>query len=93
MAKPNVHGLSADEKRYAWTIISFMATIGGNLTIMGSAANIIVAEKANRSDPTINFNFFRHYRVCCWVTVLCCIVGGLIITAVITLDNLIGSNW
>ncbi len=37
LAKPNVHDLNEDEKRFAWALISFISTIGGNLTIAGSA--------------------------------------------------------
>lgn len=37
LAKPNVHELNEDEKRFAWALISFISTIGGNLTIAGSA--------------------------------------------------------
>lgn len=37
LAKPNVEDLDDNTKRLAWAIISFVATIGGNLTITGSA--------------------------------------------------------
>jgi hypothetical protein len=37
LAKPNVEGLDDNTKRLAWAIISFVATVGGNLTITGSA--------------------------------------------------------
>jgi Na+/H+ antiporter NhaD/arsenite permease-like protein len=37
LAKPNVQELSPEAKRIAWAIISFVSTIGGNLTITGSA--------------------------------------------------------
>lgn len=37
MAKSNVQGLDDQAKRFAWCMISFIATIGGNLTITGSA--------------------------------------------------------
>lgn len=48
MAVPEVSALDEDSKKYAWAVLSFVATVGGNLTITGSAANIIVAEKAQR---------------------------------------------
>ena len=90
---PNVSPLDASTKRLAWAIISFVATVGGNLTITGSAANIIVAEKANRLDATIGVNFFKHYRVCFWVTLLGCVLGACFISVVATIDNHYGSNW
>jgi Na+/H+ antiporter NhaD/arsenite permease-like protein len=37
LAKPNVHDLEDNSKRLAWAVISFVATVGGNLTITGSA--------------------------------------------------------
>eukprot|EP00981_Chlorochromonas_danica_P001678 scaffold369_cov177-Ochromonas_danica.AAC.11 len=62
LAKPNVQSLDDSDRRFAWSVIAFISTIGGNLTITGSAANIIVAEKANRMDATIALDFFKHYR-------------------------------
>ena len=104
LARPNVEILGDSEKRFAWAIISFVATVGGNLTITGSAgsicgrfvlyfelksslfpffaANIIVAEKARRLDPTSDLSFFQHYRICFWITLLCCGLGSLIIFAI-----------
>ncbi len=112
LAKPNIEYLDDDSKRFAWALISFIATIGGNLTITGSAgmkiiyfifmdvntelllsANIIVAEKANRLDPTICMDFFRHYRVCFWVTLFSCFIGGSLVSIVVSVDNASGSNW
>ena len=57
------------------------------------AANIIVAEKAARLDATMAIDFFRHYRVCFWVTLLSCAVGAGLIVAVVAIDNAVGSQW
>lgn len=88
LAKPNVHYLDDQSKAYAWAVISFVSTVGGNLTITGSAANIIVAEKASRLDATLSIDFFRHFKVCFWITLLSCTVGAVIITALFQLDSL-----
>lgn len=88
LARPNVELLDDHSRRYAWAIISFVATVGGNLTITGSAANIIVAEKAVRIDPTSNIDFFRHYRICFWITLLTCAVGAIILSLIITLSSI-----
>jgi hypothetical protein len=40
LAKPNVHELNENDKRFAWALISFISTIGGNLTIAGSAGKL-----------------------------------------------------
>lgn len=37
LARPNVQSLADNEKILAWAIISFVSTVGGNLTITGSA--------------------------------------------------------
>ena len=37
LARPNVQTLADNEKVLAWAIISFVSTVGGNLTITGSA--------------------------------------------------------
>jgi len=87
LARPNVEPLGEADKRYAWAILSFVATIGGNLTITGSAANIIVAEKAARIDPNSGIDFFRHYAVCFWITFACTTLGALIITATVMMHN------
>lgn len=50
-------------------------------------ANIIVAEKANRLDPTINMNFFRHFKICFLVTLFSCAIGAVMLYAIISLDN------
>jgi hypothetical protein len=37
LARPNVQELASQEKRFAWAIIAYVSTVGGNLTITGSA--------------------------------------------------------
>lgn len=88
LAVPNVEVLEGSAKAYAWAVISFVATVGGNLTITGSAANIIVAEKVARLDPNSSLGFFRHFKVCFFVTLLCCILGSIIITAEFQLERI-----
>lgn len=93
LAKPNVTELDDDEKRYAWAIISYVATVGGNLTITGSAANIIVAEKASRIDPNASVDFFKHGKVCFLITLVSVVMGALMITAVVMVDNNLRESW
>lgn len=40
-------------KRFAWAILSFVSTVGGNLTLTGSAANVIVAEQVGNTPPLL----------------------------------------
>jgi Na+/H+ antiporter NhaD/arsenite permease-like protein len=53
MLKPFVAGL-ADEKRL-WLVIAMSSTLAGNFTIVGSVANIIVAERARQAGVAISF--------------------------------------
>lgn len=41
----------------------------------------------------MTIDFFRHYRVCFWVTLLSCVVGGALIAAIAAADNAAGSHW
>ena len=88
LAVPNIENLDDDSKRYAWAIVSFVSTIGGNLLLTGSAANLIVAEKAMRVDPTAVMNFSNHARVCFMTCIISCVVG----MCTITLCNMIEMN-
>lgn len=46
----------------AWLILAWVSTVAGNLTLIGSAANLIVAEQARRTQVTTGFNlsFWNH---------------------------------
>ena len=50
----------ADEKK-AWFILAWVSTVAGNLSLLGSAANLIVCEQARRA-PTVSYtlNFLNH---------------------------------
>ena len=93
LIKPNVEILDDDARRYAWAVISFVATIGGNLTVPGSAANIIVAEKAVRIDSSASITFFNHFAVCFTITLFCCCLGGVLITGIVICDNGMMRVW
>lgn len=84
LAVPNIEPLDDDSKRYAWAIVSFVATIGGNLLLTGSAANLIVAEKAMRVDKSAVMNFSNHAKVC-FTT---CLLSSAIGMGTITLCNM-----
>lgn len=57
--KPFVANL-ADPQR-AWLIVAMSATLAGNLTLVGSVANLIVAERAKAAGVAISF--FDHLRI------------------------------
>ncbi|KAI6696336.1 hypothetical protein NL676_016455 [Syzygium grande] len=44
--------ISAAEEKKSWLILAWVSTIAGNLSLLGSAANLIVCEQARR-DPIV----------------------------------------
>jgi len=42
---PQIH-IFGSQARFAWLLLSWVSTVAGNLTFVGSIANLIVAEKA-----------------------------------------------
>jgi Na+/H+ antiporter NhaD/arsenite permease-like protein len=50
----------ADSHR-AWLIVAMSSTLAGNLTLIGSVANLIVAERAKAAD--VKISFFDHLKV------------------------------
>lgn len=60
----------------SWLILAWASTIAGNLTLVGSAANLIVCEKA-RMAPTLGYHlsFWRHLRFGFLATLLIVAIG------------------
>ncbi len=48
MAEDNIKVLDENTQRFGWVLMAWVSTVAGNFTLAGSAANIIVAEKAMR---------------------------------------------
>ncbi len=57
--RPFVDGL-ADPKR-AWLIVAMASTLAGNLTLVGSVANLIVAQRARAQG--VEIDFWTYFRV------------------------------
>jgi Na+/H+ antiporter NhaD/arsenite permease-like protein len=47
----------------AWQIVAMSSTFAGNLTLIGSVANLIVAERAKRAGVTISFPAYGRIGV------------------------------
>lgn len=58
----------------AWTLLAVASTFAGNLTLLGSAANVIVAEIGR---PAGGFGFWTHLRVGLPIAVLTTVAGAL----------------
>ena len=54
---------SAADKKKAWLIVAWVSTVAGNLSLLGSAANIIVCEQA-RQAPQLGYtlSFWSHLK-------------------------------
>jgi Na+/H+ antiporter NhaD/arsenite permease-like protein len=69
--KPFVMALP--DPRHAWLVVAMAATLAGNLTILGSVANLIVVQRAARRG--VAMAFWQYFRVGAPLTVLTITVG------------------
>ncbi|PKU67918.1 hypothetical protein MA16_Dca006953 [Dendrobium catenatum] len=55
--------ISATEEARAWLILAWVSTVAGNLSLLGSAANLIVCEQARRAQfYSYNLSFWSHLK-------------------------------
>ncbi|GAA0171816.1 primary active transporter [Lithospermum erythrorhizon] len=53
--------ISPSSEKKAWLILAWVSTVAGNLSLLGSAANLIVCEQARRAQPVgYNLTFWKH---------------------------------
>jgi Na+/H+ antiporter NhaD/arsenite permease-like protein len=57
----------------AWLALAMSSTLAGNLTLLGSVANLIVVESARRSGTTLGF--FEYLKVGVPLTILTTLMG------------------
>jgi len=57
---------------FAWTLMAFVSTVAGNFTLLGSVANLIVAEKAKKY---YQIGFWEYFKVGALSTILVTVVG------------------
>ncbi len=69
--KPFIAGLVDPER--AWLAVAMAATLAGNFTLVGSVANLIVAERALARGVTVGF--WPYFKVGSLLTILSVIVG------------------
>ncbi|KAH7855546.1 hypothetical protein Vadar_026081 [Vaccinium darrowii] len=55
--------ISPANEKTAWLILTWVSTVAGNLSLLGSAANLIVCEQARRA-PLLGYNlsFWNHLK-------------------------------
>ena len=71
MLKPFVVSLPDPER--AWRVVAMASTLAGNFTLVGSVANLIVAQRAQRAGVPIGF--WAYFRVGAPLTVLTLLFG------------------
>ncbi|CAK7337324.1 unnamed protein product [Dovyalis caffra] len=72
--------ISPDYVKKSWLILAWVSTVAGNLSLLGSAANMIVCEQARR-DPDLGYNlsFWSHLKFGVPSTIAVTAIGLIII--------------
>jgi Na+/H+ antiporter NhaD/arsenite permease-like protein len=70
--KPFIAGLAAPGR--AWLVVAMASTLAGNFTLVGSVANLIVAERARSRGITIRFR--TYFAVGAPLTILTIVFGA-----------------
>lgn len=73
LLEPMVQAVPAATRESAWLALAMSSTFAGNLTVLGSIANLIVVESANRQG--IQISFWEYCKVGVPLTVLTLIIG------------------
>ncbi|XP_075495034.1 silicon efflux transporter LSI2-like [Primulina tabacum] len=69
----------ASEKK-AWLILSWVSTVAGNMSLLGSAANLIVCEQARRAlHCGYNLSFWKHLKFGFPSTIVVTAIGLILI--------------
>ncbi|KAG0460471.1 hypothetical protein HPP92_020768 [Vanilla planifolia] len=70
---------SPSEEKRAWLVLAWVSTVAGNLSLVGSAANLIVCEQARRAQFGYNLSFLGHLRFGLPSTLVITAIGLLLI--------------
>lgn len=72
--------ISAAEEKKSWLILAWVSTVTGNLSLLGSAANLIVCEQARRdSDRGYTLSFWNHLKFGVPSTIIVTAIGLILI--------------
>ena len=72
--KPVVGAMPEAARETAWLALALSSTFAGNLTVLGSVANLIVVEQARKEGVTIGF--WDYCRVGIPVTLITLFIGA-----------------
>jgi Na+/H+ antiporter NhaD/arsenite permease-like protein len=67
-------GALADQQR-AWLVVAMASTLAGNFTLVGSVANLIVAQRAKARG--VEIDFWSYFRVGAPLTLVTIVLGAL----------------
>ncbi|KAH0463324.1 hypothetical protein IEQ34_007906 [Dendrobium chrysotoxum] len=68
--------ISASKEACAWLILAWVSTVAGNLSLLGSAANLIVCEQARRAQfYGHNLSFWSHLKFRVLSTIIVTTIG------------------
>ncbi|CAL0303374.1 unnamed protein product [Lupinus luteus] len=72
--------ISKEDEKKAWLILAWVSTIAGNLSLLGSAANLIVCEQARRA-PNLAYTltFWSHIKFGLPSTLIVTAIGLILI--------------
>jgi Na+/H+ antiporter NhaD/arsenite permease-like protein len=73
LLEPVVQSVPTATRETAWLALAMSSTFAGNLTVLGSVANLIVVESANRRG--VRISFWEYCRVGVPLTVLTLLLG------------------
>lgn len=76
LLKPFIESLGGD--RVAWLALAMSSTLAGNFTLIGSVANLIVAQQARKR---VEIGFMEYFRVGALVTIITIVAGILVLVA------------
>ena len=71
--KPLMQAMAESHREQAWLALAMSSTLAGNLTVLGSVANLIVVESARRSGTSLGF--VEYLKVGVPLTILTTVVG------------------
>ncbi len=77
---PHLQALGGPSPELGWVLLAFVSTVAGNLTLIGSVANIIVAEGA-KDHHTLGFVEYLRFGA---VSTLCVLAAGVPVAWVVT---------
>ena len=64
------------DPKQAWLILAMASTLAGNLTVLGSVANLIVIQRARRE---VQISFWEYFKVGAPLTAITIVIGVLLL--------------